>query len=337
MSAHDQLALSTTYPQIVELERRLSGDATGLPKWRWPALQHLLGPLAEQEIVVIAARPGSGKTTTMLSQALSMTEHGHRVWYVSTETSAWVIRARLAAQALSLPVHRVVQLEWDALPAGSREAVIAEAARQARENSSLVIQDGAITVPELIDVIEQAGVERATVFVDHLHEVGWGHAGDRFSAMSAGVQALKDCALDHGVRLVFAAQLRRPGGYDPLAEYLVPDQGSIKQSGTVEEVAHTVILLHRSLRSEITDEQLSMVRRGQLRIRDVAEHGTVSAYIGKARLRGESQGLSVRLYVANGEVFNSPAERARKYPQAEWERDEGPPQDHSGTGVWQRA
>jgi replicative DNA helicase len=306
--------------QRSEAVAMLSLDRTSLPTWFSGQLRFLLGPIPPLDITVVAARPGCGKTTFLLSQARHMVAAGQRVLFVGTESPGWNLRVQLAAQECKLPVDYVVQNRWDELPAGAKERVIERLDAFDRETAGrwFFAPEDTIDHVRLLEYVVQAGESGASVFVDHLHEIDWGGGtGEMTGAMSDGVRRLKEVAKSHRVRLFLAAQLRRTGVSDVLADYMRPDQGAIKQSGTIEEVAHTVILMHRALKPDATEGDLALVRRGQKQMEDIVEYGTSIASIGKCRRVGSARDKEARLYVGNGELYDSHEARKVSEP-VEW-------------------
>jgi replicative DNA helicase len=307
--------------QVEEARAMLSLDVDTLPRWFSRQLHTILGPIPPLDITVVAARPGCGKTTLMLAQARHMVLQGHRIIFVGTEMPGWRLRVQVAAQECQLSTKLVIQNRWAELPVGSKERILKRVEAFDKETAGrwFFTPEDSIDHNRLLEYVQQAGESKATLFVDHLHNIDWGaRAGDATGAMSTGIHRLKDVAKEHDVRLFLAAQLRRTGTYDVLADYMVPDQSGIKQSGSVEEVAHTVVLLHRALKAGATDIDLALVRRGQKRMEDVVEHGTSVATVGKDRLGGSARDAEARLYVENGEMFDSPEARQTTYGSMAW-------------------
>jgi replicative DNA helicase len=305
--------------QTDEAYALLEGDSSDFPTWFSPALSAILGPVPHADVSIVAARPGCGKTTFMLNQAKHMVEQGHRVIYLGTEMSGARLRVQLAAQACGLPVEMVVQKRWKELPPGSKERVLKwlSAFKETTGGRWFFAGQDSVSHLDIEAYIADARDTQASVFVDHLHEVDWGGMGsDLTGAMTFGIRRLKDVAKAHNVRLFLAAQLRRTGTYDVLADYMVPDQSGIKQSGATEEVAHTILLLHRALRQDATEGDLALVRRGQKRLSEVIEEGTAVLSVGKSRLVGSARGKEARLYMGNGEMYDSP--EARRLSYVEW-------------------
>lgn len=315
-----ELAQDHAVVQLIEAGDMLSLDTASLPRWFSHQLHTVLGPIPPMDITVVAARPGCGKTSLMLTQARSMSRAGHSIIFVGTEMPGWRLRIQLAAQECRLPVKLVIQNRWDELPEGSRLRVMDALYAFDKETSGrwLFTPEDVVSHTTLSEYVKLAGESKATLFVDHLHNISWGgRAGGLTEAMTDGMHALKDEAKAAGIRLFLAAQLGRSGGHDVLADYMVPDQGCIKQCGTIEEVAHTIVLLHRALKPGATEIEQALVRRGQKPMSDIVERGTSVATVGKDRLGGSARDTEVRLYVENGQLFDSPEERRAVYP-VEW-------------------
>lgn len=307
--------------QVMEARAMLSLDVSSLPGWFSPQLQFLLGPIPPLDITVVAARPGCGKTSFMLAQARDMVMHGQRVIFVGTEMPGWRLRVQVAALECQLPTKLVIQNRWGELPLGSKERVLARLDAFDKDTGGrwLFTPEDSVDLDTLMEYVAVAGESKATLFVDHLHNISWGGGKSGLTeSMSTGMHRLKDLAKEADVRLFLAAQLSRAGVHDVLADYMVPDQGRIKQSGTIEEVAHTVILMHRALKQDATEVDQALVRRGQKRMYEIVEHGTSVVTIGKDRLGGNARDAEVRLYIENGELFDSPEARRRIYGPSEW-------------------
>lgn len=87
------------------LENRLSCGITGIPTG-WEYLDTVSGGYQPSDFIVIAARPGVGKTSIAIHNALRCVYHGKSVLFVSMEMSLKQITLRAAAQVASLdPYH----------------------------------------------------------------------------------------------------------------------------------------------------------------------------------------------------------------------------------------
>src|SRR4051812_32657366 len=54
--------------QIEGARALLTRDLTRAPRWAWPDLDHVLGPMLPGDLVVVGALMGNGKSTLLMSQ-----------------------------------------------------------------------------------------------------------------------------------------------------------------------------------------------------------------------------------------------------------------------------
>jgi replicative DNA helicase len=298
------------------LEDILSQDAEKMPRWFSGRLNHLLGRIPRGDVTVVGARPGGGKTTFLLAQARHMVLHqNQKIAYCSTEISGGTLWTKLAALDCGLDVPLVIQNRWSELPPGARERVLASARtfRDACGGKWVFTPQERTRVADLkywIARVETSG--GSALFVDHLHEIDWGPGDNLTHAMSRALHELKDHAKQSGVRLFLAAQLKR-GMHDALEDYRIPPQSAIKQCGTSEEIAHTIVMLHRALNPRASDGEIALVMRGQGDMSAVVEKGTMVAHVAKSRLVGAARDAQVKLYIGNDEIFDSPEAREASY------------------------
>src|SRR4249919_1008379 len=70
---------------------------TGVSCVSIPTMDRLLGPAKPKQLIILAARPGMGKTACALSYAIGAAREGHGVLFVSLEMSSTELGARMAA------------------------------------------------------------------------------------------------------------------------------------------------------------------------------------------------------------------------------------------------
>lgn len=305
--AHEALAAAVTADALAEMEI----DFRQFPGWFSPALTQLVGPALPGTLTIVGARPGCGKTSLLTNAARWLAEQGHGVLYAGMEMPPSMLLRSLAAQALGFNQDAVLLNEWHALPPGAR-GQIADwlAAFQRTLGQRLVfLPDQQLSVPRLREWMRAGAASgHRILMVDHLHEMDWGEPEQVTGNMARGVRDLMALAKELGVTLYAAAQLKR-GHHDTLEDYLVPPQSAIKQCGAFEEVATVILMLHRTLRPDATPGDMERARRGQLRVHDIAEDGTISVHCAKHRLRPGARDQGTRLYVAKGRLFDTKDQR----------------------------
>jgi hypothetical protein len=119
-------------------------------------------------------------------------------------------------------------------------------------------------------------------------------------------------AKERGLRMVVAAQLKRPAYADVLDDFMPPAASAIKQTGATEQEADTILLLHKGLRQGVKNGELQLVRQGQLQIEDVARDRVMMVRVGKCRIDGDARDRSVPLFVHKGRLYGSETERSRQ-------------------------
>lgn len=293
----------------------LRSDGESYPRWFIRELHDLIGPLVPGRTTVVAARPGGGKTTLLLRQAMHLAKTGARTIYLGTESPGFDLQLRLTAWDLGLDPDLVREARWRELPEGAEEQVAREMERWRDEYSRNLLfasGDESTSKGDIGDAILQ-GSEQGfqVVIVDHLHEINWG-SGDRTMQMGDGIRLLKDGAKMCNVHLLVAAQRHRDPTAPAVEDYLLPTQSSIKQAGAIEEVASFVLMPYRALKGDATPADIDMVRRGQKELADIADPNVMKLHIAKARYRGHSRDKHVKVYFDSlGRLHETRAEAER--------------------------
>ena len=221
-----------------------------------------LGPMRPGQLIVPAARTGVGKTALVLQWA----HHAavvlrESVVVFSLEMSRRELAMRLLAQEAGVALWRLqrgklVNPRWDDV-GGDWPAV--EAAREVLRGSRLLLVDsGCQTVAAIRARCRarqiQCGLD--LVFVDYLQLLGSGERhGNRTEEVSAISRALKLMAGELGVPVVAVSQLNREPERRSDGSAVTglertrgePRLSDLRESGSIENDADAVILLHRRL------------------------------------------------------------------------------------------
>jgi replicative DNA helicase len=201
----------------------------------------LSGGFAPGQFVVIAARPAMGKSTFAagLARASAITNKvPTAIW--SLEMSKAEFATTILCGEVKIPLHHVKQ--------GIVEnAVIARAARMLPTISAapLKIDDNAyLTLPGLRatirNLVRTFGLR--VVYIDYLQLMQAPPAESRQVAVSMISRNLKLMAKEFGITIVVLAQLNRES---EKRQDKVPVASDLRESGSIEQDADIVILLHR--------------------------------------------------------------------------------------------
>jgi replicative DNA helicase len=211
----------------------------------WVDMDALLGRLRPGQLVVVAGRPGMGKTVALVNIALHV---GLRldlpVLFNSLEMSEDDLMTRVVAHEAGVSLHKLINHELDA----NDWLRIAKHQGKLGGADKLIIDDNtALTVAGLrsrLATMRRAGQLPAAVFVDYLQLMTGSsrRQENRQQEVSEMSRGLKLLAKEMGVPIVVGAQLNR--GPEQRANKK-PTMADIRESGSLENDADVVILLHR--------------------------------------------------------------------------------------------
>lgn len=227
-----------------ELSARFEGsvDAQGLGTGI-PDLDHYTGGLKPGQLVVIAGRPGSGKSTL----GFNIAEHVgvdlrrptlfHSLEMATEQLGLRLLssRSRVSHHALSQATHRLDDPDWTRL-----SLAVAEVA-----NCQLWLTGPReLTLPALLAECRRARSELgvALVIVDYLGLLALRKADRRDLAIGEATRALKLLAGELAVPVVLLSQLNRESDK---RQDKRPQLSDLRDSGSIEQDADTVILCYR--------------------------------------------------------------------------------------------
>lgn len=215
-----------------------------------PPLDDLLGPIKPKQLVILAARPGMGKTATAISYAQGAAQLGHGVLFVSLEMSSTELAGRMVSdlchdQEIDLPYNAVrdgtlnrAQRDW-----------IGRAREFAGELPFQVVDTGSLTVSRLSMLVRShqrrmkaKGQELQLVVIDYLQLLQGDRRASAYERISEISMGLKALAKDTGVGIMALAQLSRAVEQ---REDKRPMLSDLRDSGQIEQDADAVLFLLR--------------------------------------------------------------------------------------------
>lgn len=237
-----------------EWDQPTSGVASGC----MAELDRAIGKIRPTELVIVAGRPGSGKTAFAVSYSngvarRSDTDDGGGVLFVSHEMGAQEIGGRLIADtaAYSMPINYSA-IEGNKLGMDERERV----RRIHGELSTLplqIIQVPTLTVSRLRGLVrrwkrifEKRGVPLRLLVVDYLQLMSGSRRGkdeNRTAEISEISRGLKQIAMEEEIGVMALSQLSRALEQ---REDKRPRLSDLRESGSIEQDANKVIGLYRA-------------------------------------------------------------------------------------------
>lgn len=209
----------------------------------WPGVDAFLnGGARAGEMIVVAARPGMGKTAFGVEWSIACARSGVPVLFVSLEMSAVEVARRAVSMMGPIPLSEIVK---GAVTESGRDRV-AEL-RDADWASGIYLYDRADTTFAQIHAVARRMRRRkgiGAVVIDYLQLITLGNfQHKRYEEVTAISRKLKMMAKSLGVPVITLAQLNREnvkGRKD-----FKPRMSDLRDSGAVEQDANVIILLHR--------------------------------------------------------------------------------------------
>jgi replicative DNA helicase len=241
-TTHDFVPLGEVFDTLYEAlqsspEHR--GEVSGVPTG-FRDLDHLLGGMQRSDLIVLAGRPGCGKTSCALSIAYhAATRHDRTVGVFSLEMSRDQLAQRLLAIDTGLDTHR---LRGNRLTDRELERALVAMGRLAA--APIHIEDASgLTLAELRSKARRLQAWRGLdlLIVDYLQLVR-GRSSDRVQEVSEVARGLKNLAKDLNVPVIALSQLSR--AVEGRATK-VPQLSDLRDSGEIEQAADVVMFVYR--------------------------------------------------------------------------------------------
>jgi replicative DNA helicase len=214
------------------------------------------------DYIVLAARPSAGKTALGLQVIDAAAQRGH-VYFASLEMSRDAIIQRLLAQRTGISSYRQNQASF--LSASDLEEL--EVATGHVAGLSLWVDDRpSMTVAQIFSSaqVQQARYGLSLVVVDHMSLIRPANPkASMYEAMTQVSKDLKGMARRLGVPVLALAQLSR----DVEKSERKPRNSDLRDSGSVEQDADIIVMLHRPDRTgtlSSTELHVTKNRDGQL-------------------------------------------------------------------------
>lgn len=211
---------------------KLSGVDTGFDQ-----LNRKTNGWQKQELIIIGARPGAGKTSIALNMSSAAIRSGKTVGFFSAEMSGKSIIMRLMADWGPIAYNGMVRGQMSA----SEYQALQEAAEKLFKARMFINDTPAISLPSLMSearrMKRKEGVD--IVFVDYLSLVSNERRDvPRHEQVAQISKSLKTLARELDIPVIVLSQLTRE------AQGERPKLSQLRDSGAVEQDADIVILLH---------------------------------------------------------------------------------------------
>lgn len=209
---------------------------TGLSKY-----DEILGGIKKQDLTVIAARPGTGKTALALNIAHNISKEHKHITFFSMEMTAIQIYSRLISSILGIDNRRIQNQTLN----GYEVEQIMQGMDKINNNNIFIDDSSTQTIEQIEMKIRRMKQEHGCdiVFIDYLQKIyDPNERKTENEKLSKTIQTLKRLAKELNISVIAIAQLNRGSEYRQNKEPVASD---IRGSGVIEQEADNIILLHR--------------------------------------------------------------------------------------------
>src|SRR4029450_11824191 len=205
-------------------------------------LDEMLSGLQKGNLIVIAARPGVGKSSFVTNIARNVAIKGHPVAMFSLEMSRFEIGRRLRSGEAKVP--------WDKVRSG-RVATedwtrIVEAAEDLHESPLFIVDSGNVTIVDIRAKARRMKTSRTglgLIIVDYLQLMsGHGRTESRQQEIAEISRSLKLLAKALEIPVIAVSQLNR--NPETRADKR-PQLSDLRESGAIEQDSDIVMFIHR--------------------------------------------------------------------------------------------
>lgn len=225
-----------------ELEGRMNGAAPDGVKTGYSDLDQMLGGMRPGQLIILAARPGMGKSALALNIAESVAvNNGHAVLFISLEMTSIELADRLLASRANVSAHRI---RSGTISHDDREKIVEQSASISQ--SPLEVYDAATQTVRLIGAVSRR-MKRKTglklLIIDYLQLIESDNPSEHREQQVARItRRLKALAKDLGCPVLCLSQLNRQAEDSRDNK---PRLRHLRESGAIEQDADVVLFVHR--------------------------------------------------------------------------------------------
>ena len=249
-------------------------------KTGWKKFDRLVQMQAE-DLVIVAGRPGMGKTAFILSKALNIAKSGGKGIFFSLEMSERQIINRIMSQMSRVRLDLLKDRNtYSQLPDEAYGYLNIASAKLSELDEKLSFITGNFTVNKILEICkvekEKNGLDY--IIIDYMQLLGSNVKGSRYEQITDISISLKKLAKELGIVVIALAQLSRD--VEKRADRR-PQQSDLRDSGQIEQDASIIIGLYRDAYYNEATEDPELLEVNVLKNRD-GELGTIHFnFIGK--------------------------------------------------------
>jgi replicative DNA helicase len=222
------------------IERIKAGEKTQGLGWPFKGMDERMDVAENGELIVVAARPGRGKSSFARQVAWD--------WSLKHGDVAYFSREMPVGQLPQLFAQSISGMSWREARRGHMHphdlATFCEGVREVKKNTRLHVFDKDSTITQVISRIRslRSKIDLKAVFIDYLqaYDMKQEKGETRDLAIGRFTRCLKDIALDLNIPVILLAQLSRAVE----KEEREPRASDLRESGNIEQDADRIVFTH---------------------------------------------------------------------------------------------
>ncbi len=281
----EMVRLSVIIQERLEYYEKISKNRnmiTGVPSG-FGNLDRILSGFQPSDLILLAARPGMGKSAIALNMAMNASKHGQKVGFFSLEMSKEQLVNRFFATQARFNLEKTRSGHFNN---GNLESAV-DAGRRMYEWPFYVEDKASMHFQEIHRTARRQQIKHGLdmAIVDHI-QITKGDNGSNESVTIGSIsRALKKMAKDLNIPVIALSQLNRDC---TKRDNKRPQIVDLKQSGSLEEDADVVMFLHREseYRKDIKPEKVdpaelsvSKQRNGRCGVIHMGFNGAIQEFL----------------------------------------------------------
>lgn len=258
--------------------------------WRLPELQRVLGPMVPGDMIVGAARTGSGKTLFFTNLLDDLVEQDRCVLYLGTEQDADVLVTKWACARIGVHPRLILAPEQHEVGTPERAQAVRDVTGEVMTLRSGKYRDLAIFPPNARRLDQptlrkwvRGGVQRygiEFVIVDHLDRLG--DAKNPWVEQANMIVTLKELAVEFGIVALGSSQCKPQP--DVMARLSPPQLTDFAGMASKTNEADVAFSIYRPIAPGVDKDTFKALREGRIEMRSLWMPNTMGVECLKHRL-----------------------------------------------------
>lgn len=195
--------------------------------------------LHPSQLMVLAARPGQGKTSLATQVTYTLADAGKKVTFISLELTRETLIEKIFCQQYAINSRKLLTNTLNE----EEKFLLKTFGNVISQMPIHIVDDYCFNENELFTLIEHLENRPEVLILDHIQHIRTDDARVERETLNNYLRYLKEIAMKFGISIVVLSQINRQGDDKPTL-------ANLKGTGSIEEIADAVIILHQKIQKE---------------------------------------------------------------------------------------